>query len=709
MALYPNVIRESVEFGGATLTLETGRLAKQASGSVLVTHGETQVLVTAQGTHKPSPRGGDFLPLTVDLVEKTYASGRIPGGFFKREGRPTERATLTSRLIDRPLRPLFPDNYFNEVQVIATVLSADGENDYGIAALIGASAALTISDMPWNGPIAGATVGRIDGAWVIGPTEAQLEESDCEILLAARRDGIVMVEGGAKEISEAEVVEGLSAGFDAIQPVLDLIERFGGIAGKEKVPFTPAEKDEAFLSKVADMARARVASAAYIKEKHPRYAAIKDVAKQVIAELGDEGAERAGEVKSVVSGLKTEIVRHNIVTEGRRIDGRGLSDIREIECETDVLFRTHGSALFTRGETQAIGVATLGTKKDEQRIENLNGTHWERFLLHYNFPPFSVGEARFLRSPGRREIGHGVLARRGLLPVLPSFDDFPYTLRLVSEVLESNGSSSMATVCASSMAMMQGGVPLKAPVAGIAMGMIEEGDKIAVLSDILGDEDHLGDMDFKVVGTEKGITALQMDIKVERLPMDTLQAALEQARDGRIHILGEMAKTISEPAEDLSPFAPRIFTVLINPERIRDLIGPGGKHIRGIQADTGVDIDVDDTGRVAVAAADGETAAKAIELIRGYTEEPEVGAIYLGTVAKTTDFGAFVTIMPGTDGLCHISELAHERVRQTEDVVKEGDQIHVKVLAIDRQGKIRLSRRAALEERGEGGEGGQEG
>jgi polyribonucleotide nucleotidyltransferase len=703
MALYPNVIRESVEFGGATLTLETGRLAKQASGSVLVTHGETQVLVTAQGTHKPSPRGGDFLPLTVDLVEKTYASGRIPGGFFKREGRPTERATLTSRLIDRPLRPLFPDNYFCEVQVVATVLSADGENDYGIAALIGASAALTISDMPWNGPIAGTTVGRIDGAWIIGPTDAQLAESDCEMLLAARRDGIVMVEGGAKEISEAEVVEGLSAGFDAIQPVLDLIERFGGLAGKEKVVFVPAEKDEEFITKVSDMARERVAAASYIKEKFPRYAAIKDVAKQVLAELGDEGTDRYGEVKSVVNGLKTEIVRHNIVTEGRRIDGRGLSDIREIECEIDVLFRTHGSALFTRGETQAIAIATLGTKKDEQRIENLNGTHWERFMLHYNFPPFSVGEARFLRGPGRREIGHGVLARRGLLPVLPSFDDFPYTLRLVSEVLESNGSSSMATVCASSMAMMQGGVPIQAPVAGIAMGMIEEGDKIAVLSDILGDEDHLGDMDFKVVGTAKGITALQMDIKVERLPMDTLQAALEQARDGRIHILGEMAKAISEPAEDLSSYAPRIFTVLINPERIRDLIGPGGKHIRGIQAETGVDIDVDDTGRVAVAATDGETAAKAIELIRGYTEEPEIGAIYLGTVAKTTDFGAFVTIMPGTDGLCHISELANERVRQTEDVVKEGDQIHVKVLAIDRQGKIRLSRRAALEERGEEG------
>jgi polyribonucleotide nucleotidyltransferase len=703
MALYPNVMRESVEFGGATLTLETGRLAKQASGSVLVTHGETQVLVTAQGTHKPSPRGGDFLPLTVDLVEKTYAAGRIPGGFFKREGRPSERATLMSRLIDRPLRPLFPDNYFNEVQVIATVLSADPNNDYGIAALIGASAALTISDLPWNGPIAGATVGRIDGQWVIGPSTEQLEESDCEILLAARRDGIVMVEGSSNELVEADIVEGLTFGFESIQPVLDLIESFGAKAGLEKKTFTPPEVDVEFRTKISDMARSGVATAAYIKEKHPRYAAIKAVSKSIIAELGEEGDERAREIKGIVSDLKSEIVRHNIVTEERRIDGRGLADIREIECETDVLFRTHGSALFTRGETQAIGVATLGTKKDEQRIENLSGTHFERFLLHYNFPPFSVGEARFLRSPGRREIGHGVLARRGLLPVLPSFDDFPYTLRLVSEVLESNGSSSMATVCASSMAMMQGGVPLKAPVAGIAMGMIEEGDKIAVLSDILGDEDHLGDMDFKVVGTAKGITALQMDIKVERLPMETLQAALEQAKDGRLHILDEMAKTISEPAEDLSPHAPRIFTVLINPERIRDLIGPGGKHIRGIQSDTGVDIDVDDTGRVAVAASDGEAAAKAIELIRGYTEEPEIGAIYLGTVAKTTDFGAFVTIMPGTDGLCHISELANERVRQTEDVVREGDQIHVKVLAIDRQGKIRLSRRAALEERGEEG------
>ena len=704
MALYPNVYQETVELGGTTLTLETGRLAKQASGSVLVTHGDTVVLVTATGSDKPNPRGGDFLPLTVDLVEKTYAMGRLPGGFFKREGRPTEDATLSSRLIDRPLRPLFPEGYRCEIQVIATVMSVDQIHDPATCALIGASAAVTISDIPWDGPIAGLTVGRANGEWIACPPVNGDGDSDCEILMAVRRDGVVMVEGALNEMSEGDVVDALRFGHEALLPVLDCIERLQAKAGKEKRVFTPPEVDQEFADKIREIARPQIAQASYIPEKLERYGALSQIKKDIIASLGDEGEERRKEISAVCSALKSEIVRYNVLAEGRRIDGRATSDIREIECEIGILPRVHGSALFTRGETQVLGTVTFGTKKDEQRIESLKKpTYFENFLLHYNFPPFSVGEARFLRGPGRREIGHGVLARRGLAPVMPSKDDFPYTIRLVSEVLESNGSSSMGTVCSCSMAMMQAGVPLRAPVAGIAMGLITDGERTAVLSDILGDEDHLGDMDFKVVGTEAGITALQMDIKVESLPWDVLRTALEQAHQGRLHILGEMAKVIDTPAEDLSQYAPQIFTILINPDRIRDLIGPGGKHIKGIVEQTGVDIDVDDSGKVAVAAADADSAGKAIDLIRAYTEEAEVGRIYEGTVAKTTDFGAFVTILPGTDGLCHISELSDERVRHTEDVLKEGDSVFVKVLAVDRQGKIRLSRRAAMEEMGQEG------
>ena len=696
MSLFENIVTETVEFAGRKLTLETGRMAKQAAGSVLVTMGETVVLATVASSYAPRP-GSSFFPLTCDLVEKTYAAGRLPGGFFKREGRPTENATLACRLIDRPIRPLFPEGFMHEIQVVATVLSADQDSDPNLLGLIGASAALTISDIPWKGPVAAAVLGHDGDKWVVNPSPEVLESTGVELFLAARQDGIVMVEGALGGHVESDVVAGLRECFEAMSPVFAAIESLRKQAGKEKHAFEAPAADEAFEAKIRELAAPRVKEAAFIPEKMARYAAIADISKSITADLGEEGQGRGGEVKSVVSHLKSEIVREVVLSEKRRIDGRGTADVREIDCQLGILPRTHGSALFTRGETQALVALTLGTKRDEQRVDGLAGSYSERFMLHYNFPPFSVGEVRFLRGPGRREIGHGKLAQRGLRPVIPAREEFPYTIRLVSEILESNGSSSMATVCGSSLAMMQAGVPTNAAVAGIAMGLITDGERVAVLSDILGDEDHLGDMDFKVVGTTEGITALQMDIKIESLSWEVLEAALEQARDGRLHILDEMAKSIDTVADDLSDHAPRIFSLKINPDKIRDLIGPGGKHIRGIVEETGADINVEDDGSVDVAAVDGEAAAKAIELIRGYTEEPEIGKTYLGVVARTTDFGAFVTIMPGTDGLCHISELADERVRATTDVVKEGDEVLVKVLAIDRQGKVKLSRREALE------------
>jgi polyribonucleotide nucleotidyltransferase len=699
LSLFPNIVTETTEFGGRTLSLETGRMAKQASGSVLASLGDTVVLVTATGSGKPRP-GIDFFPLTCDLVEKTYAAGRIPGGFFKREGRPSQDAVLASRIIDRPIRPLFADGFNHEVQIVATVLSADGENDPGLVALIGASAALHISDIPWSGPIAGCVVGRKGGQFVAAPRMSERADSDCDIFVAARREGLVMVEGELKELSEADVVAALKFGYEAMLPVFECIERLRTKVGKKKYEWTAPVKDTVFIDQVEKVARPLVKEAAYIQSKETRYATMGAIPEKVIAALGELGAERSREIGPLVSHLKSDVVREGVLADGRRIDGRGLADIREIASEVNVLPRTHGSALFTRGETQALVVITFGTKSDTQRVDALSGSYEEKFMLHYNFPPFSVGEVRMLRSPGRREIGHGALARRGHPPRAAGDDDFPYTIRVVSEILESNGSSSMATVCGTSLALMSAGVPVLKPVAGIAMGLISDGKRVAVLSDILGDEDHLGDMDFKVIGTADGVTALQMDIKVDSLPWEVLSTALEQARAGRLHILGEMAKCITEPAPDLSEYAPRIFTVLINPERIRDLIGPGGKHIRGIVDATGVQIDVDDSGRVAVAATDGEAAAKAIEMIRGLTEDPEVGEVYLGKVVKTVDFGAFIAIAGGKEGLCHISELANERVRETTDVVKEGDEVLVKVIGIDRQGKIKLSRRAALEDGG---------
>ncbi len=699
MTLFPNLHTETIDFGGKKLTLETGRLAKQASGAVLVTYGETMVLVTVTTTYSVR-KGLDFFPLVVDVIEKTYAAGKMPGGFFKREGRPSEEATLNARQIDRPIRPLFPDGFKNEVQVIATVLSVDGDTDPGFLGIIGASAALHISDIPWNGPIAGCFVGRIGGQFVVQPTLKEMEASDIELFVAAKKDGIVMVEGASKEVSEDDTIAAMQFAVDAMKPIFEQIERLRAKTGKPKHAWEGPAKDEAFAAKVKALAFDKIKEAAFIRGKHDRYAEYAKVKAECIAALGPEAASREDEVKSLVEDLKYTAVRHAIVEEGRRIDGRSTTQVRPIECQTGLLPRAHGSALFTRGETQALVAITFGTKKDEQRIDSITGEYTSRFMLHYNFPPFSTGEVKPQRSPGRREIGHGNLAQRGVTPVLPAPEDFPYTLRVVSEVLESNGSSSMATVCGTSLALMQAGVPVTSAVAGIAMGLIAENGKFAVLSDILGDEDHLGDMDFKVIGTTKGITAVQMDIKVESLTWDIMRQALKQARDGRIHILGEMDKAINEPADDLSPHAPRIFTVIIDTEKIRDVIGPGGKHIRAIVAATGCDIDINDDGRVDVAAVNGEAAARAIELIRSYTAEAEVGKIYLGTVTKTVDFGAFVAIMPGTEGLCHISELAEGRVRQTEDVVKEGDKVMVKVLGIDRQGKIKLSRRAALEEQG---------
>ncbi|MCA9515804.1 MAG: polyribonucleotide nucleotidyltransferase, partial [Myxococcales bacterium] len=684
MALFKNIVTETIQFGDAELTLETGRLAKQAAGSVLVTHGETVVLVTVATTYSPR-RGLDFFPLVVDVVEKTYAAGKIPGGFFKREARPSDDATLMARLIDRPIRPLFPDGFKNEVQVVVTILSMDQVHDPEVLGLIGASAALHISDIPWNGPIAGCQVGRTeDGQLLAAPTRAQREASDINMLLAAHKEGVVMVEGAAKEVDEDTLVDALQFGHKAMFPVFEAIERLREKAGKPKHEWVAPEVDKTLVAKATEFARPKVAEAAFIPAKKKRYAAIDAIVAETVAHLGDEYADQAGEVKGIVDHLKGEVMREAVLAESRRLDGRGLAEIREIDCQVNVLPRTHGSALFTRGETQALVTVTFGTKKDEQRVDSIAGEYFKNFLLHYNFPPYSVGEVKMMRSPGRREIGHGNLAYRGVEGMIPATEEFPYTIRIVSEILESNGSSSMATVCGSSLALMSAGVPTKAPVAGIAMGLITDGKRTAVLSDILGDEDHLGDMDFKVIGTQTGVTALQMDIKVESLSWDTFRTALAQARDGRLHILGEMAKAISEPADDLSKYAPRIFTVLIDKEKIRDLIGPGGKHIRGIIAETGCEIDINDDGRVAVAATDGESAAKAIELIRGYTEEPEVGNVYLGTVVKTVEFGAFIEIMPGTEGLCHISELADGRVRQTEDVVKEGDEVLVKVLGIDR-------------------------
>jgi len=687
-----------IDVGGRKFSLETGEMAKQASGSVLARYGETVVLVTAVGENR-TREGIDFLPLSVDYMEKGFAVGRIPGGYFRREiGRPSERETLACRLIDRPIRPLFPKKYRKELQVIATVLSADPDNDPGMVAMVGASAALEISDLPFQGPIGAVKVGRSNGELIINPTLAQLEMGDLDVAVAGNRQGIVMVEGNADFVSEDDLLEALYFAHDAIQPILDMQETLKSRCGKSKKPFEPPEEDEALAARVAELSQQRIEEANTTAEKEARYLLRSAMIQEIMAELGPDFAEREREVREIVHNIEKKFVREMTLARKTRIDNRGLTDVRQIDCQIGRLPRTHGSGLFTRGETQVLSVVTLGSSSDEQRVESLEGDEFKSFMLHYNFPPYCVGEARFLRGPSRREIGHGVLAERTLQKVLPSHEDFPYTVRVVTEVLESNGSSSMAAVCASSLALMDAGVPLKKAVAGIAMGLIMEDDRVAILSDILGDEDHLGDMDFKVTGSSEGVVALQMDIKVAGIPREVMRQALFQAKEGRLHILNEMSKTISAPRDELSPFAPRVLSMQIHPDKIRDVIGPGGKIIRNIIAETNTKIDVEDDGTVTIMSPDLAGCQMAVEMIEKLTAEAEVGALYLGKVRKITDFGAFVEILPGTDGLVHISQLDHERVQKVRDVLNEGDEVLVKVLEIDRDGRIRLSRKAALGE-----------
>ncbi len=692
----------STDIGGKPLSIKTGKLAKQASGSVVVQHGDTVVLVTVVSARDERPT--NFLPLTVEYQEKIYAAGRIPGNYFRREiGRPSEKETLTARLIDRPIRPLFPKGYRFETQVIATVLSMDKENDPDTLAMVGTSAALELSDIPFAGPIAAVRVGRIEGEFKTNPTLEEYEACDINIIVAGSRTGVVMVEGGSNIVGEKDMLDAIFFGHQALQPLIDLQEELKASNGVEKRVFELPEKDKDLVAKIETAALASMREAIVIPPKLERAAALRGVKATVFESLGEEYADRKGEAYEILDDLQKKIARDLVLKENRRIDNRKFDEIRPITCDVGLLPRPHGSALFTRGETQVLGVLTLGSGQDEQRVETLSGEEFRPFMLHYNFPPYSVNEVKRIGGPSRRDIGHGGLSTRAIEKVLPDREDFDYTIRLVSEVLESNGSSSMGTVCSGILALMEGGVPIKAPVAGIAMGLVSEGDQVVILSDILGDEDHTGDMDFKVAGTSEGITALQMDIKIHELSKSIMENALEQARVGRLHILGKMLEAIEEPREALSPYAPTIVTININPDKIRDVIGPGGKVIRSIQADTNTKLDIDDTGLVKIAAVSKEDGDAALKIVRELTQEPEVGAIYEGTVVKIMDFGAFVQILPGTDGLVHISQLANRRVTKVSDVVKEGQLLKVKVLEISRDGKIRLSHKALLEDKNESG------
>lgn len=686
--------RVTATLGGREIMIETGRLAKQAGGSVTVTCGDTIVLVTATASPKPK-EGIDFLPLTVDFIEKTFAAGKIPGGFFKREGRPTEFATLVSRFIDRPIRPLFPEGYQHETQVIATVLSVDQVNDPDTLAIIGASTALHISNVPYTKPIAGCRVGRIDGAWVINAASPDMEKSDIDLIVAATRDAVVMVEGGGDEVPEKDMVEAILTAHKGLLPVIEAQEELRKKVGKEKFTFKATEPDPK-IGELLKAAHKKVAGAMVIPVKHERYDALDKIRAGILEQLKG-GAEKLEdpkkelELKERYEELKSEIMRAMILDDKVRIDGRGFTDVRPITSEVGVLPRTHGSGLFTRGETQALVVATLGSSDDEQRIDSISGEDSKTFMLHYNFPPFSVGEVKPLRSPGRREIGHGALAERAVKRVLPAHEDFPYTIRIVSEILESNGSSSMATVCGASLSLMDAGVPITAQVAGIAMGLIKEEKKVAILSDILGDEDHLGDMDFKVAGTAKGVTALQMDIKIGGVDADILTRALQQANEGRMKILAKMNEAISAPRESLSKHAPKIVSMTVPKDKIRDVIGSGGKNIRGIIDATGVKIDIDDTGLVKIFSSDDAAIAMAQKMVKELVAVPEVGRVYEGTVRKIMEFGAFVEILPKTDGLVHISQISDKRIRDVHEVVREGDRVTVKCIGIDERGKIKLS------------------
>ncbi len=685
-----------LDYGGRPLRIELGRMARQAHGSCVVRYGDTVVLVTACRASSPSTNV-DFLPLTVNYAEMTYAAGKIPGGFFKREGRPSEKEVLCSRLIDRPLRPLFKEGYATETQVIATVMSLDPANDPEIIAIIGASVALGISDIPFLGPIAAVRVGKINGKLVLNPSLAEVKESEIDLIVAAAENGIIMVEGGARFISEDDAVEALTFAEESVKGVLALQEKIYSECGVPKMIVEKHGIDAALEARIKDLSSVKLKAALSIPAKAERYDKMAQVKDELIKALLPEYPEKEKTIKVVFSDLKYDIMRRMVLDENRRVDGRSLKDIREITCEVGLLPRTHGSALFTRGETQSMVVTTLGTSEDEQKIDALAGWDYKKFMLHYNFPPFSTGEVKFLRGPGRREIGHGALAERAVKRVMPDSVKFPYTVRVVSDVLESNGSSSMASICGASLSLMDAGVPTQGHVAGIAMGLIKEADKHAVLSDILGDEDHLGDMDFKVAGTRQGITALQMDIKIGGVTSAIMKEALYQARDGRLHILGKMEEAITTARGELSKYAPRIITITIRLERIKDLIGPGGKNIKNIVLQTGVKIDIQDDGKVNIASNDDAAMAKAIEMVKGLTEDAEIGKLYMGKVRRITDFGAFVEILPGMDGLVHISHLSHERVKSVRDVLKEGDEVLVKVIEIDKDGKIRLSRKEALD------------
>ena len=684
----------STAFGKATLTLETGKLAKQANGSILVRYGDTVVLVAATAD-KGSGVGADYIPLSVHYVEKAYAAGRIPGGFFKREGRLSESETLTSRLIDRPLRPSFDENYLAETLIMATVLSSDQDNAPDIAAMIGASAALCVSDIPFYQPIGGIRVGRINGEFVVNPTATELEESELNIIMAASKDAILMVEGEAKEVSEEVMLDALWFGQEQIQPIIQIQEELMQRCGKPKREVAIPEIDEELRTKVTAVSQPKLVEALQITEKQERYQQLDAVVDEVLAEVFPEGSDPnnddVGQAKSVIGSVKKKIMRERILKDQIRIDGRGPKDIRQIDCEARILPSAHGSALFTRGETQALGVVTLGTKEDEQLIDSLHGVSYKNFMLHYNFPSFCVGEARPPRGPGRREIGHGHLAERGLSHLLPTREEFPYTIRLVSEVLESNGSSSMATVCSGSLAMMDAGIPLKAAAAGIAMGLIYDDGQTSILSDILGDEDHLGDMDFKVVGTTTGITALQMDIKIKGLTREIVKASLEQACEGRLHILKIMGDTLEQSRAGLSSYAPRFITHKIPPDKISIVIGPGGKMIKSIVERTGVKINISDDGLVSIASGDHKAVDAALEIVRDLTRTVEIGTVYDGIVKRVVDFGAFVEVFPGTEGLVHISNLAEGRVRAVTDVIREGDTVKVKAMGLDKRGKLQLS------------------
>jgi len=691
------------QFAGRTLSLEVGRMAKLAHGSCLVQYGDTVVLCAV--TVQDSPTRLPFFPLTIEYREKTYAAGKIPGGFFKREGRPGEKEILSARQIDRPIRPLFPEGFMHETQVACFILSADQENDADVLALLGTSVALNLSKVPFNTAVASVRVGRIKDTWVVNPTFQQLQYSDVDMVVAGSAEAITMVEGAAIEVPEAEILEALRVAHEAIKELCALQRELLTGLNVPDMPWTPVEPNADLRTKVERMAAARVAEALTLGDKQERNQAMAAVTEDVIGTLLDESeeyAEQAGAVGEILRSIEKRTMRQQILDKGERADGRGLDDIRSITSEVGVLPRTHGSALFTRGQTQALAVVTLGTARDEQRIDSIDSREevTKSFMLHYNFPPFCVGEARPFRGTSRREIGHGNLAERAIQPLLPAYDDFPYTIRIVSDILESNGSSSMATVCGSSLALMDAGVPVKSACAGIAMGLIKEGDRVAVLTDILGLEDALGDMDFKVAGTRAGVTSIQMDIKIEGMNVDILTEALERARKGRLRILDIMDQTLTEPRTDLSQYAPRIISIQINPEKIGEIIGPKGKTIRAIQDESGATIDIDDSGLVKIAAVSGEAGMRAREMIEAIVQDPEVGRIYEGPVKNTTTFGAFIEIMPGTEGLCHISELQDARTERTEDVLKKGDITKVKLLSIDEKGRLRLSRKAALAEEG---------